>query len=270
MDSPKLSPNDYRKIRAVYYGQVSYVDWLLGELMEAVERTNHDKDTAVIVLSDHGDYTGDYGLVEKWPSGLEDCLTHVPLIVRAPGFKSGVVSEEIVELYDAMATALELAGTKAQHTHFARSLVPQMNGKRGDPKRAAFAEGGYNTYEPQCFEPYRPGNGPYVGKIRLQNERPKAVSRSAMVRTRDYKLILRTQDQSELYRYKDDPKETNNLYGDSSVAKVQAELESTLARRYLNTSGIAPIDKDPRETPAFTPTRFELTQPGWQESILDE
>lgn len=265
----KLSANDYRKIRAVYYGQVSYVDWLLGELMEAVEKTHHDRDTAIMVLSDHGDYTGDYGLVEKWPSGLEDCLTHVPLIVSAPGFKKGIVSEEIVELYDVMATALDLAGTQARHTHFARSLVPQMSGRPGDRNRAAYAEGGYNIYEPQCFEPYRAGNGPYAGKIKLQNEHPKTVSRSAMVRTKDYKLILRTQDQSELYCYKDDPKEMRNLYGEPSVAKVQSELELMLAKRYLNTSGIAPMDKDPRETPAYTPTRADLIVPAWQQAILD-
>jgi len=265
----KLSNNDYRRIRSVYYGQVSYVDWLLGELLEAVEKTNHEKDTALFVFSDHGDYTGDYGLVEKWPSGLEDCLTHVPLIVHAPGFKSGIVGEEMVELYDVMATALDLAGTKAHHTHFARSLVPQMSGMQGDSKRAAYAEGGYNIYEPQCFEPYRVGNGPYAGKIRLQNERPVSVSRSAMVRTRDHKLILRTQDQSELYRYKDDPREMNNLYGDRSVAEVQRHLELMLAQRYLNTSGIAPMDKDLRDTPPFMPTRSELAQTDWQESILD-
>ena len=39
----------------------------------------------MIAGSDHGDYAGDYGLVEKWPSGLESCLTHVPLIARMPG-----------------------------------------------------------------------------------------------------------------------------------------------------------------------------------------
>ncbi len=65
--------------------KVSYADWLLGELMEAVKRTNHEKDAAMIVLSDHGDYAGDFGLVKKWTSGPEDSLTCVPLIARVPG-----------------------------------------------------------------------------------------------------------------------------------------------------------------------------------------
>ncbi|TLY73475.1 MAG: sulfatase, partial [Gammaproteobacteria bacterium] len=64
----QLTDAEFRKVRAVYYGQVSYSDWLLGELVEALDRTGHWRDTALMVCSDHGDYAGDYGLVEKWPS----------------------------------------------------------------------------------------------------------------------------------------------------------------------------------------------------------
>jgi arylsulfatase A-like enzyme len=266
----KLDDATFRKIKAVYYGQVSYSDWLMGELLAALERKGRDKDTAVFLFADHGDYTGDFGLVEKWPSGLEDCLTHVPLIVRVPGGKQGVVADEMVELYDVMQTSLDLAGTTAQHTHFSRSLIPQITGGSGDPDRAAFAEGGYNIYEPQCFEPLGAGGGPYVGKIRLQNERPETVSRSAMVRTRDYKLIVRPQGQSELYSSKDDPQERNNLVGDTSVGKVQADLQNKLLNHCIETTGIAPTDKDPRDLPAFYPTNENLKTPDWQRNILDK
>jgi hypothetical protein len=72
-----------------------------------------------------------------------------------PGYKQGHVSREIVELYDVMATCLDASGIEAQHTHFARSLIPQLRGEPGDPRRAAFCEGGYNMYERQLFEPCR-------------------------------------------------------------------------------------------------------------------
>jgi hypothetical protein len=67
-----------------------------------------------------------------------------------------------------MPTCLELAGTKATHTHFARSLMPQLHGSPGDTQRAAFTESGYNTYEPQAFEPIIAGL--YGPKTRLQND----------------------------------------------------------------------------------------------------
>src|SRR5207245_3614393 len=86
----------------------------------------------LMVCSDHGDYAGDYGLVEKWPSGLEDCLTHVPLIARSPGGTPGHVSPELIELFDVMPTCLDLAGTKATHTSFCaqpHATAPRLGGR---------------------------------------------------------------------------------------------------------------------------------------------
>jgi choline-sulfatase len=265
-----LDEATYRKIRSVYYGQVSYSDWLMGELLSELEKTGRDKDTAVFLFSDHGDYTGDYGLIEKWPSGLEDCLTHVPVIGRVPGGRADVVAEDMIELYDLMQTAIDLAGTQTRHTHFARSLMPQLSGGKGDPDRAAFSEGGYNVYEPQCFEPMGAGGGPYQGKIKLQNEEPLSISRSSMVRTRTHKLIVRPQGQCELYSYADDPQERNNLYGEGSVASVQADLQSKLLDHYIETTGIAPFDKDPRDCPPFYPDRSYPIPDNWHRTMLDK
>jgi len=240
---------ELRKVRAVYYGQVSYCDWLLGELMEAMERTGHWRDTAVLLCSDHGDYAGDYGLIEKWPAGLEDCLTHVPLIVRIPGGKEGNVSRELTELYDIMPTCLDLAGTKATHTHFARTLMPQLQGAAGQPLRAAFTEGGYNAYEPQAFEPIIAGL--YGPKTRLQNERPDTITRCAAVRTGRYKYIERPNDQSELYDCQQDPMQLNNMFGDTVTRDVQSELQARLINWYIDTSGVPPAERDPRGAPVL-------------------
>ena len=245
----QVSEAQFRKLRAVYYGQVTYSDWLFGELLEALARTARDRDTAVLVCSDHGDYAGDYGLVEKWPSGLEDCLTHVPLIARIPGGVAGHVAPELVELYDVMATCLELAGTSARHTNFARSLLPQLRGGAGDAERASFTEGGYNTYEPQAFEPVI--QGLYAPKTRLQNERPDTITRCAAVRTKDYKYIARPNDQSELYDCLHDPQQRDNLVGDGSLRAVQSALESRLMDWYINTSGVPPPQRDTRGAPVL-------------------
>lgn len=248
----RLSDHNLRKVRAVYYGQVSYSDWLLGELMEAMQRTGRDRDTALIAFSDHGDYAGDYGLVEKWPSGLEDCLTRVPMIARIPGGVPGTVAPEMVEVFDIVQTCLELAGTRACHTHFSRSLLPQAMGKGGDPRRAAFTEAGYNTYEPQAFEPLIAGL--YEPKTRLQNEHPETITRAASVHTGTHKLIVRPNGQSELYDCVRDPGMRENLFGESAVTSVQTALQARLLNWYINTSGIAPMDKDGRDPPPYYPT----------------
>ncbi len=243
----RLTDAELRKVRAVYYGQVSYSDWILGELMEALERTGHASDTALVVGSDHGDYAGDFGLTEKWPGGLEDCLTHVPLIARIPGGKPGVIASDMVELFDIMPTFLDLAGTKATHTHFAHSLMPQLHGGPGDPGRAAFSEAGYNLSEPQAFEPVQPGA--YEPKTRLQNDRPADVMRCAAIRTRTHKLIERPGGQSELYDCRRDPANARNLIDAPVEAKTLTELQARLADWYITTSGVPPTDKDPRGLP---------------------
>lgn len=263
-----LPDSVFRQIRSVYYGQVSYTDWLLGEVMEALDHSGRNVDTTLMVFSDHGDYAGDYGLVEKWPSGLEDVLTHVPLIIRAPGGARNHRCQEINEVYDVMQTCIDLAGTKTNHTHFSRNLIPQLEGAAGDASRCAYAEGGYNIYEPQCFEPLNTVNGIYVPKLKLQNLLPDTVSRSAMVRTRDHKLILRPDGVSELYDLQRDPHEMKNLYGELSTGRVQLALTQKLLNHYIRTTGIAPPDKDPRASPPFI-TSHEAPPADWQRVILD-
>lgn len=245
----ELNDADFRQIQAVYLGMISYSDWLLGELMAALDRTGHAQDTNVFLFSDHGEWGGDYGLVEKWPSALDDTMTRVPLIVRGPGVKAGGVCQEIVEQFDVMPTTLQLAGIAANHTHFARSLVPQLQGAGGDPHRAAFSEGGYNTYEPQCFEPMESGGDIYMPKIQLQNQRPETITRATMIRTREEKLIYRPDGESEFYDLLKDPRELNNVYSDRSYSTRREAARARMLDWYVRTADVAPKQHDPRGFP---------------------
>jgi choline-sulfatase len=176
-------------------------------------------------------------------------------VARVPGAAQGHVSHEIVELYDVMATCLELCGIRPQHTHFARSLVPQLQGAPGDPQRAAFCEGGYNRYEPQCFEPMADFSSPadiYYPKVALQNEHPETITRTTSIRTREYKLILRPDGQSELYDLRRDPRELHNVYGTKVYARQQEALRMRLLDWYVRTSDAAPYKQDRRGFPMKT------------------
>lgn len=244
------------KIQAVYLGMNSYVDWMLGQLLDALDETGLADDTAVIVTSDHGDWAGDYGLVEKWPSGLDDTLTRVPLIIRVPGNAAGHVVREPVELQDLMPTLLELAGVQARHSHFARSLVAQLHGAAGDSGRAVYAEGGYDTDQPQCFEgrwaaydiPRTP-NHIYYPKGLQQQEHPVSACRATMQRTLQHKLVYRPQGVSELYDLTRDAQELRNVYADPAYASARAALEKRLLDWYVHTADVVPWDENPRGLP---------------------
>jgi choline-sulfatase len=246
---------DLRKVQAVYMGMTSFVDTLLGELMDCVEESGIQDETMLIASADHGDYAGDYGLVEKWPSGCEDVLTRVPLVVSAPGCTKGHRAAEQVELFDIMATIMESAGITLRHTSYARSFLPQMRGMAGDAERVVYCEGGYNLNElhanPGTIRPStrQMGEDPkniYYPKSKHQRERPESVGRTTMIRTLSYKMILRSYEDNELYDLKNDPLELCNVFGGHDYTAVQSDLQCRMLDWYIATSDSVPMEEDSR------------------------
>jgi arylsulfatase A-like enzyme len=242
-----------RKIQAVYLGMTAFVDHLLGQVLETLEETGLAENTTVSVFSDHGDYAGDYGLVEKWPSAAEDVITRVPLIVRTPGGAAGHVVQEPVELFDIMATTLEQAGIEAQHTHFARSYTAQLAGAPGDSERAAFTEGGYARHEPHNFEGRadrdqfaRTAEHIYYPKGKQQQDHPDSVGRNIAMRTATHRLVYRPTGLCELYDLERDPQELDNRYSDPALEETRRTLEGQLLAWLVQTSDVTPFDMDPR------------------------
>jgi choline-sulfatase len=241
-----------------YLGSIAFSDFLFGLLLAAVDEAQLADSTTVAVWADHGDYAGDYGLVEKWPSGLEDVLTRVPLLVRTPGGARGHVVTSPVQLFDIVPTFLDLAGINLTHVQFGVSQKAQiLGGAPGDDSRAVFAEGGYATNEPRDFEgdPSTGGTGSptaiYYPKMMQQQEHPLSVCRAASVRTLTHKLVFRTDPtdadhDSELYDLVADPLELSNVYGNASYAAVQAALKEKLFLWFMQTSDVTPWLEDPR------------------------
>jgi choline-sulfatase len=62
-----LDDTFFRKLHAVYLGSIEFSDFLFGMLLAAVDEAKLADSTTISVFADHGDYAGDYGLVEKWP-----------------------------------------------------------------------------------------------------------------------------------------------------------------------------------------------------------
>jgi arylsulfatase A-like enzyme len=243
----------FRQLHAVYLGMIAYSDYLLGMLLQTLSETGLADDTAVFAFSDHGDWAGDYGLVEKWPSALDDTITRVPFVVRIPGGQAGHVVPTPIELSDLFGTVMDLSGIEARHTHFSRSLVPQLHGAPGDASRTVFAEGGYARHEPRCFEGRADSDGIfrdpthiYYPKGRLQQTHPQSVCRASMARTTTHKLIYRPDGLSELYDLQADPHELTNRYEDSALAPARSALERELLDWYVQTADTTPFQEDPR------------------------
>ncbi|MDY7041350.1 MAG: sulfatase-like hydrolase/transferase, partial [Chloroflexota bacterium] len=147
----QLTASDYREIRATYYGMVTKLDALFGQVLAKLKERGLYDTSLICFLSDHGDYVGDYGLPEKWPTGFQDSLIRSPLIVKFPGkAHAGRRVEEFTQSIDLFPTLLEQAQIRTPYTHFGQSLAPLVSG--GPGRQAVYAVGGYDPREPQCFE----------------------------------------------------------------------------------------------------------------------
>jgi arylsulfatase A-like enzyme len=243
-----LSEHDWIELKATYYGMVSRVDDQLGRLVGAVDRAGAGLDarTSWAFFTDHGEYLGDYGLVEKWPSGLNDCLLRNPLIISTPGGTGGAVCDELVELVDLLPTITELGDVPVAHSHFGRSLVPLL----ADPapvqphRDAAFSEGGHRDDEPHALEEV--SVPPYAAKAAIQQADPTTVGKAVAVRTRDWTFVHRLYERDELYDRAADPAELVNLSGQPQLADVERRLRERVLDWLLATADVVPWVADPR------------------------
>ena len=78
-----LTRDDFRRIRALYYGMISEVDAQIGRLLSGLSAADADKDTLVIFTSDHAEMMGDHWMLGK--GGFFEQSYHIPLMIRAPG-----------------------------------------------------------------------------------------------------------------------------------------------------------------------------------------
>ena len=127
---------------------IAYTDYTFGALLDGIAASGLEERTAVFASSDHGDFAGDYGLVEKWPGGADDVLTRVPLIARIPGGAKGKVARGPVQTADIMETMLDLAGVESEWVRFAESLRGVLESEVGDEReddlsRMVYSEGGF-------------------------------------------------------------------------------------------------------------------------------
>ncbi len=115
-------------LRAMYQREVAYEDQQLGLLFDGLtERGLMGPETVVVVTADHGEMFFENAIrpVGHGPD-VDLPVTHVPLVIAAPGLDPRVV-EQPVKLSDVAPTVLELAGLPTLGT--GQSLVPLLQGQ---------------------------------------------------------------------------------------------------------------------------------------------
>lgn len=240
----------WQELRRTYYAMCTRVDTQFGMLLDALREAGIYDDTAVFFFSDHGDFTGDYGLVEKTQNTYEDCLTHVPFLFKPPKDVpvQPRISDALVELVDFSATVYDLTGIEPGYTHFGRSLLPLTAGETDTHRDAVFCQGGRIAGEEQAMEKFRELDEQFLywPRLKWQQSDGPYHTKGTMCRTADYKYVHRLYEQDELYDLRTDPGEQDNRVDDPSLAGVLSQLRERLMRFYLETSDVVPVEPDRR------------------------
>jgi arylsulfatase A-like enzyme len=190
------SEDYYRRLHHGYYACVSYIDSLVGRLLDELERLELADDTIVILWGDHGFQLGERSLTGK--HNTFDVSLRVPVILRVPGSDSqGVRSEALFSSIDIFPTLVELAGLeKPDHLHgvsFADIAT--------DPQ-AEFRDSVYCRFQ-----------------------------RAATVFTRRYAYTRLDEGSEMLFDYQTDPDETVNVAGYPEYHDVLQQMRQLLDER---------------------------------------
>lgn len=211
---------------AMYNAEIRFADEQIGRLLGALEAAGRLDDTIVLFVADHGESLGEHELYYTH-AGLYEVSIRVPLIVRAPGLRAGVVESALVSQLDIAPTLSELFGLDHSAQTYGRSLVPLL---------AAGAEAGAE---------------PLGGRDTLIYE--SARNSQVAVRQGRWKLIWsnmtshrRLPIESQLFDLEADPGETVNLFAEKPdvVKGLRRMIEPWIRLGEIARPGPGDIDPD--------------------------
>lgn len=128
LPEPRLSAlkkyNEWQPLVRAYLASISLMDSQVGRVIDALRSTGRDRQTLIVLWSDHGWHLGEKGISGK--NTLWERSTRVPLIFSGldiPFFKQ---CAQPVELLDIFPTLVELCHLESVAGLEGHSLVPQL------------------------------------------------------------------------------------------------------------------------------------------------
>ncbi len=201
-DWRKFDTSDQKVIdsRRAYFGNLSYIDENIGELLNTLKACELDEDTIVMFVSDHGDMLGEKGLWFKM--SFFEGSSRVPLMIHAPDrFKAATVTE-LSSTLDVLPTLVELAGANVPDDVDGMSLVPSLSGQV--VQRRVISE--------------------YAAE--------GSIAPMVMLRQGKYKMNICPVDPDQLFDLDDDPDESRNLAQDADHANVRDQMRADIESAY--------------------------------------
>lgn len=186
----------------LYLGIISELDHRIGRVLRHLDDTGQAENTVVIYSTDHGDFCGGHGLMDKHFCFYED-IARIPLLIRWTGrIAPGTVCDAFASgSIDIAKTVLTAAGIVAPASFVGHDLWA-MAAEGSRPRDVAYA---------QYF-------GGETGAYSCR-----------MIRDARFKFVYHpVGDTHELYDLENDPGELRNLIGEPACVADVARLKARL------------------------------------------
>jgi arylsulfatase len=238
---------------ALYYDEITRLDFYVGDVLRELERQNVLDRTVVVFMSDNG---------RPFPRSktlLYDDGVRTPLLVRLPGelYKAADV-DGLVSSIDLAPTFLELAGVERPATFQGVSLLPMLRDPRATVRDYVFAEQNWHNF-PAHGRMVRSGDWVYLRNAWPELPTPgasdtfynasadalKARHAAGTLTKAQANVFQRPRPSEELYNVAADPHQVLNRIGDRSVADELAHLRATMDRWQRETGDSVPTNPTP-------------------------
>jgi len=190
-----IKSGEWKNIIQAYLACISFVDYELGRVLEALENSEYADNTIIVLWSDHGYRLGEKGTFAK--HALWEQATNAPLIFAAPNLPKGKLIDAPAEMLSIYPTLLELCGLPAYERNEGKSLVSMMQNERVEEGAYAICTFGMNNHG---------------------------------VKSDGFRYIQYEDGGEELYDHKNDPNEWINLADNPDFRDEIAELKQYLPK----------------------------------------
>jgi arylsulfatase A-like enzyme len=130
------------RLEQLYASKILYVDHYIGELMKTVAELDLDRNTLIVLVSDHGEllyaHPQDFNMADH--RSVYDADLHIPLIFRGPGVPAGRRVDALASQYDVLPTLLDLESFSAPANLDGSSLEPIFAGRADSVHRYLYGE----------------------------------------------------------------------------------------------------------------------------------
>ena len=224
--SVDLTLKERERIKALYYGEVTFVDKWLGVFLEEVNDLGLYDNTIIIILSDHGTQLMDHGRFGKGGDALHPYNTQIIWLLYRPNGPRGKYVKAFVQSHDLLPTILSLLGIPYAMAE-GKNMWPLVTGELDQVRDHVVI--GWSGF----------ADGPASGRASVRDEEWNYVT-----------SIDRIDPRAELYHLPEDPEEMKNVIAEypEVVKRQQSRLEAVLGQP-LPATMIEISDRSPESTP---------------------